>query len=54
MKVRISWVERTLKEQVVEVKSMAELSDFEPIFCEGKAQRIDLENNSIKYKEIIE
>ena len=51
-KVRISWVERTLKEQVVEVKSMTELSDFKPIFCEGKEQWIELENNSIKYKEI--
>ena len=52
MKVKISWVERTLKEQVVEVKSMTELSDFKPISFEGKEQWIELENNSIKYKEI--
>ena len=53
MKVRISWVERTLKEIEIEVNSIEEAHDTEIILGEGAEQWIELESNSIKHEEII-
>ena len=53
MKVRISWVERTLREIEVEVNSIEEALDTEIILGEGSEQWIELEDNSIGHEEIL-
>ena len=52
MKVRISWVERTLREVEIEVDSIEEAHDTEIILGEGNEQWIELEDNSIAHEEI--
>jgi hypothetical protein len=52
MKVRISWVERTLREMEVEVNSIDEAFDTEIVLGEGSEQWIELEDNSIGHEEI--
>jgi hypothetical protein len=54
MKVRISWIERTLKEEIVEVNSIEEAHDTEIILGEGDEQWIELEDNSITHEEVQE
>ena len=54
MKYEIEWVERTLREIEIEVDSIEELSDFEPILGEGKGQWRKLEDNSIKFKKVLD
>ena len=52
MKVRISWVERTLREVEIEVDSIEEAHDTEIILGEGNEQWIELEDNSIAHEEV--
>lgn len=52
MKVRISWVERTMREIEVEVDSIDEALDTEIVLGEGSEQWIELEDNSIGHEEI--
>jgi hypothetical protein len=52
MKVRISWVERTLREVEIEVNSIEEAHDTEIILGEGDEQWIELEDNSITHEKI--
>ena len=52
MRVRMSWVERTLREVEIEVDSIEEAHDTEIILGEGNEQWIELEDNSIAHEEI--
>ena len=54
MKIEIAWIERTRRYVNVEVDSIKELSDFKPILGEGKEDWLNLEDNSIKFKEILD
>ena len=53
MKVEVEWIERNKRYMTVEVDSIEELSDFKPILKDGKEHWLKLENNSIKFKEIL-
>jgi len=52
MRVRMSWVERTLREIEIEVNSIEEAHDTEIILGEGNEQWMELEDNSINHEEI--
>jgi hypothetical protein len=54
MIIEIAWIERTRRYVTVEVDSIKELSNFKPILGEGKEDWLNLEDNSIKFKEVLD
>jgi|TARA_R100000149_G_scaffold45438_1_gene18201 hypothetical protein len=54
MIIEIEWIERNKRYITVEVDSIKELSDFKPILREGKEYWLKLEDNSIKFKEVLD
>ena len=54
MIIEIEWIERNKRYITVEVDSIKELSDFKPILGEGKNDWLNLEDNSIKFKEVLD
>ena len=54
MIIEIEWIERNKRYITVEVDSIKEISDFKPILGEGKEDGLKLEDNSIKFKEVLD
>ena len=54
MIIEIEWIERNKRYITVEVDSIKKLSDFKPILGEGKEDWLKLEDNSIKFKEVLD